>query len=708
MMPHAPAIHFSGCPWPLLIVLAAASTLLLRHYALFLKRARFARPWLPWTLRALTLALLILLAAGPTIQYTARRPVTQNAAVMIDTSQSMSLPDAGGGQTRLQRAEELLKSLKKIPGLRLSIFEFDRESRRVSEKSAFDSSPLVGDTEVIPSILSLPEDRAADLSSVILFTDGQDRSGMHPFAPLHDASGHAVPVYAVGLGAKDEKNVSLAPLLAPETAYTGQPLTVRGSFRSKGIGPAPVTLEFMVDGKRAQVKRETAAPGGAGREFSFTLRPDALGLKRMTVRVGSTADETTKIDNERHAFVRILNAKKQILYVDAPRWENAFLHRTLAARDDLAPAFLTLTPGGPLPGESASRAALASEAKLTQYEAIVVGAVRPELTSAETAALANYARDGGFLIVLGGSNSLLETDNALLRSLGLRPERAPDAEGAFFPKLTAQGREEPLLRAAPSAERNAAMWESLPYAYTFSPVSGSAAALASHPWKTRAGRGWPLVLTVNAGRGRALVFTFDGMWRWKFSENGAEVYDAVWNNVLTEALRRTVTQRVSLYLPKRNVPLGEMACFDAGGSEISRIELRSESGITTTLTPSLSAGTHVWRACTRPSAAGLYTAQAVAAGGGRSAVEPFAVEVNDEEFLPASRNDSFLRSLAKITGGAYLAEPDAARLREAVGATRAGHEERVTADLWRYPWLYAVLLLLPFAEWALRRRGGLT
>jgi hypothetical protein len=76
------------------------------------------------------------------------------------------------------------------------------------------------------------------------------------------------------------------------------------------------------------------------------------------------------------------------------------------------------------------------------------------------------------------------------------------------------------------------------------------------------------------------------------------------------------------------------------------------------------------------------------------------------ENFHTGQNRDLLEKLSAETGGRYWTPQDVSKLPGEISYSEAGITVRDTKELWNMPIVFLLLLLLPSAEWLLRRRWG--
>ena len=257
--------------------------------------------WLLTAFRSIVFLGLLLLYLQP--QWRAEREVVHSsrALVLVDTSSSMGLTDAGAAEgdskqpTRADRVAAALADSDFLPALRgthdLVVLGFDQEinrvttlekssSSRVVEPSTDGSSDLSSDVEVdgdtdatidgagtvdwqralAPSgpqtrlgealMQVLHDERTSPIAGVVLISDGGQNAGAAPDVAVRTAAEAGIPVFAVGIGSTEQPaNVRVHRLDAPARAFPGDPYTVSGLIQTQGgaerLGGTSVMVELL-------------------------------------------------------------------------------------------------------------------------------------------------------------------------------------------------------------------------------------------------------------------------------------------------------------------------------------------------------------------------------------------------------------------------------------------------------------------------------
>ncbi len=706
-------------------------------------RARAVLPTGRWlllvALRTLALAAVALILLRPVRLEPAAAATGRAVAIVLDDSRSMRLPDAQGVETRLQRARQL------VAGRLRPVLEGDFEIRLFAASDGVREIPseeaLTGDgrgSDLGGAVLAMAERAAAgELAGMVLVSDGATST------PLPPTLG-TLPVFAIGVGAtgavvdREVRDVTVS-----DVSVVDSWAEVAASVVSHGARDT-VDVRLLENGRPIEV-RQVRLPGSSQQvRERFRVAPSRTAATVYGVEVAEAPGELTPGNNRGTVFVPAPGAPYPILVIEgAPGFEHSFLTRTLG-RDTGLDLDVVVRKGRNdrqeptfyVQGASSRTPALVdgfprTRDELFRYDAVVLGNVEADhLTPAQIGMLRAFVEQrGGGLAIIGarsfGERGVLGTDLGRVLAVESRGAGAVNAAAAASSRqgtridLTSAGRQHPVMQlAAPGAE--GASWDGLPSLAAAAAVGrprpgAEVLAMVSGP----AGEPQPLVAVQRAGRGRTLVFTGEGAWRWRMGlASGDRTYETFWRQVIRWlAVQAPGPVEVAVEPPTPGMPAPVSirvvdAAFDPVSDASVQVRVEEPGGTSRTMAATLDATEPgLYRASLLTLASGVHRIEADATRGGtslgRGTAEVFAGGT-DPELIDPRRNNGVLRRLAEATGGALLGPRDvdelAARIRKADAAPTARLVER---DVWHNGWSFVIICALLGVEWALRRRWGL-
>ena len=426
-------------------------------------------------LRVLAVAILLGCLLAPVI--IEKRDITppMHLSVLVDTSQSMRLTDAGN-LSRLNQVNELLFGDSDTENERtllhtladrfeVHVYAFDTELHQVSViRDAFGSDSLdfgvsLRNPKSTLSISTLsplrPMGALTDIGTalqqvdaawkgqqragIVLFTDGAHNAGELPMEALVALQ---MPVYALGVGAAEPpKDIQLQRVDVAPVAYTGHEQRVRVTVAQTGYTGQTTRLALR-EVNRQKVERLVASTTltfeEGSQQIEFTLTPETEGNFQYTLTLPTLDGELTSENNEKTFALKVVKAKLSVFYLEGrPRWEYTFLKRALE-RDpgiEFTSALLSLLSKGPASESVASESVLGrsdgyypvgsnvnhlsarfpeTREELSAYDVLIFGDVTAEhLTDTQQRLIVDFVETEGNAILF------LSSRNALGRS-GLR------------------------------------------------------------------------------------------------------------------------------------------------------------------------------------------------------------------------------------------------------------------------------------------------
>lgn len=473
--------------WLLLLSLAAVG------YCIFRTTTRRRLRLVCWLLAGL----LAFMAANPVVIL--RRPDdrTGRVAVLVDSSLSMGVRDAGSGESRFAAADEFARQLLRRLGNDVPVtrFDFDWQLREEHANEPAGAAHFRGAFAALDRRYG-----AGALAATVLLTDGGDLSG-------HRVESSDSPVFAVKFGSElnAAPNLSFGEFRVPETARAGASLDLRIPVTLTGFeAPRQVEFKLLVDGEPAASERFELRPGET-RQIPVKAELAMAGLHRLTFELAPLPGEVTALDNRRTAAVDA-EPDSRFTLISFARLSTGF--RPLVRFFTRSKAdFTALYPAGAAGGvrRIGSNAGKGFENGLpTMAEALkpvgmlILGDFDESAGSREQlAAVESYVEQGGTLVLLGGADSFSVTPGSpAARLLPFTPsaQKLPDV---------------PLEISAP---------EESPFAGRFAPgtVRGLRAVESLKPGASvllQAGE-FPLVVAMPYGRGQVAAILSPSLPLW--------------------------------------------------------------------------------------------------------------------------------------------------------------------------------------------------
>ncbi len=491
-----------------------------------------SRRWLLFSLRFLSLAVLLTLLLNPILYYTQRKELTPRVILLEDSSESMSLKHGASAKS------SYLKPLSDKLQARFEEAGYEVESHNFA-------AGLAGEKN--NSLLAKALDDLAkskklnNPEAIILASDGWlrdeslaavSRLGC-PFYVLADTVTVLIP------------DLEVSSVRSNRYAYRGEPNTIRAEFMAHNYS-GPATARLII-GNKAISSQSVKLEAGRISSLDFTHRFNQTGFFSWKVELSPLNSETRLSNNNYPGAIEVLSDKERILLIsDKPAWDNKFTLDAIAANP--------------------------------RWEAISYLNRDKRLYSGETPVSKLSADNLAALIIINNGNLSLDgntanfINSAQAKGVGLLYQGLPIAELALSLPLqrsnilsSYQGflNPSPAANAYPMLSPLSSSVKDLPpidYYYVSASPGAEVLATLNNPQNSPA-------IAVKSGSGsRSLAFATLNLWRWQL-QSSEEGYNKLISSCLTWLSNKSTSAYSAIY---------NNSYFS--GEEI-RIRLRSEDDI---------------------------------------------------------------------------------------------------------------------------------
>lgn len=676
-----------------------------------------------WVLRAVSLAIVLLLLSQPIATYLLRRALRPLVVTLLDTSPSMAVEE--NGQTRLGAARQALlgalgEHLGEGPSLgfagRSYPLALDTLSRVVPHGHATDlAGALASATRTI-------QNRRL-LAGVVLISDGRHNLGEDPVATAEQLG---IPVFALGLGSEQapaDVQVTSAAVAGP--VFAGQAAQVTVALRSWGFADRPVSLRAVEQGTELATEVMQLGADGQVSMASLRLPPLEAGRHMIRVQLPQLGGELSADNNEALVSLEVRQDRARVLLLaGGPGPEVSFLRRTLEMDSTLALTTRVLRDDATFYGAEDAHGSTA----LDGLDAVVLIEPGVELGGGPWGpSLQSLLRRGGGLLIVAGSRTLAAwADGSAMPDLLPLRASSPGRVVAGGSLAAAPGRAahplgraldaDPAVDPVPRADGDDP-WRRLPPLLAHlvgpGPAAGATVLLQSED-------GAPVVVAGAVGGGRVVAALGAGFWRLDLLASGAgdgpTRMRTLWRDTVRWLCLATPSGRVRVSSDNPVYRAGQAATLSVEVyDELSkpldgaRVEATLEPSGRTTAAEAVGAGRY--RTTWPGLAPGEYSCRVEAYLGntsigrdeGRFVIEPHTVEADDQRVDP-----TLLAAIAQASGGAYRPLDRWSELREQLRPPPrlVRGEQHVGVEIQQPAWLAAIVALLTI-EWLLRKRNGM-
>lgn len=744
-------MHFAyPLPWwafvSIAIAVASLALLTYRRLPVALSRSRLA--WL-FACRTVALLLLVALVLRPVRSMSPDHLQDAIVPILVDTSRSMQLADAGG-QRRIDRAAHLVRTLQPVIAR-----DFHTEVLAFGDHVApldIQHPDATARRSLLQEALRGVRDRyrGRPVAGIVLVSDGGDTGGtVGTVADDRHDEGGIPPVIAIGVGSPAvRRDREVLSVTAGDARLADSTVTLTVSAVSHEFGAAPLELRVLANGRVVDAERVTPAADGSPVHASFDVVADLAAPTLYTVEIPSESGELTVENNRRSVLVSPPARPRKILLVGgAPGFEHGFLRRAWSLDKSLeidsvvrkgrnevgAPTYFVQA--------AAERTAALGEGfpatrqALFAYDAIVFGHVLwDELSRQQLGMTADFVSErGGGVLVLGsqsfGQRTLTGTPLEAVLPVELTDRRggvvrASASRDAALPNvnkvaLTRAGDEHPVMKLGATVDETRRRWAAMPE------LSSSAALGAARPGASvlaittaTGGDVRPLVAVQRYGRGRAMIFGGEASWRWRMMLPASDrTYELFWRQVV-RWLSADAPDLVEIEPIEGGVPGDEATVkitvrdpdFRPVRDARVRITVTQPGGQTGEVKAALDAATGRLVGRATLDRAGVYHVSAEAYRGEvRIGVADRWLLVGgaDVELADPRLNEDVLRRMAAKTSGQYVTDTEVDQVPRWLSRVRTAAATPIQQDIWHNGWMLGGIVAIVGLEWTLRRRWGL-
>jgi uncharacterized membrane protein len=322
--------------WPWVAGIAAIAVLVVWwSYRTAIARPKGGTRLLGLALRLLALAGVACCLLDPQWVDRIKHQQPSRLAVLLDTSRSMSIRDAGAD--RLSNAQTWLREKvlpQAPPNVALAYFGFDQNCQTFAAGKArtampFDSASPTGSVTALANALDqiLIAGSAEPLMGVVLCSDGIENAGQDPLAVARLFRRKGVPIYTATFGTTNEPRDIVVEDVQVKKAVLNQARSrVRISVRSAGFDgeTVPIQLRF----RNEVVARASVKLTGGLQRVELEFAPRIKGYHVFEAVIPAQRDEWLATNNRRLFGLEVIDPTIRVLYMEGtpmqahqPEWK---------------------------------------------------------------------------------------------------------------------------------------------------------------------------------------------------------------------------------------------------------------------------------------------------------------------------------------------------------------------------------------------------
>ncbi|MBM4357773.1 MAG: hypothetical protein FJ096_06655 [Deltaproteobacteria bacterium] len=684
---------------------------------------------------------LVLAVLRPVRVFERSSTVGARLVVLVDASRSVDLP-ADAARSRRAVEDAVLEELRRhFADVRVRALAFSQGEPSLLEGKPTSAAPTLG-SDLTAALESIARATDEQPQAVVVVSDGRlERPGPDVGdATIRATTGRLqVPVHTVSLATAEPRDAHIRSVRLAGSIVAHQPARLEieiGCTGGLGCGEQLVTVRELHLGEAPVIRASSVVRVDGGRgAAALEVTLDRAGRRILEIELDSPDGDAIPENDRRFVAVDVARDRVRLLHVAGRPTYDVRALRTWLKSDasvDVVAFFILRTRTDDVVASQEELALIPFPVDelftkhLSSFDAVVLQDfdAEPYGLSIHLRRLADYVKQGGGLIMVGGPNAFVSgnyAQTALAEVLpvslrGIPPDAAVDL-AAFSPALTRAGRRAPVLE--PVASLVGERWPEMPGTNVVGDAREGATVLLEHPRRhTKTGAAMPVLALGEYGSGRTIALTVDGSHMLQFSsfaaDSGGRAHGAFWDAMLGWLMRDPRFEPASVELPRgciAGVPttMALRAMFADEGAEADLEIQRMGSGKTVRqVHVTFADGNGRTTADLGPLEAGGYTATVRLDRQGRSAPSrhDFACEAGGDEWADPRPDPTRLESIAQATGGIAVA-PDGITKLPQPRATRVVAERRVEA--WLPAWMWTALAAaLMGGHWVARRRDGLS
>ena len=554
-------------------------------------------------------------------------------------------------------------------------------------------------------------DDVANLSAIVLISDGQHNGSEDPIEMALRASSMEIPIHVVGIGDPNPpRNISITEVFVRDKAYPDEPFEVEALLQSTSSSEPSGNQQINVDLVEQQINDRTGKPGnerivqsksislpdGGGRiRLDFDHTVNQPGRYVYTVRTEVVANETDQTDNSlQSGELEVVDDQVKVLLISGlPSWDYQQVQRLLQRDQTISLScwLQSMDQSRPQEGNEPISRLPRSIGELGQYNVIIMMDPNPEEFDAQWIEdLKVFCKNkAGGLLYMAGPHFTGEfvTLNRLQGIRSILPVRLGDSQYiassdalAFASEnslaamlLVKHNLDHPVLSFHADPAENESRWASMPGIYwSFPALAGkpTARVLMERGDQVGAEGNIPLIATGRYGAGTVLYLGFPGTWRWRPAGLQAQFFDRFWIQVVRFLIENRSLQgsrRGFVDTDKTEYELGERIVFvskilDAqfmpATEESVTVQIANDDGRSQKVDLQLLPGnTGQYQGSIIASRTGTYRGQIEIQGNeSDELVEPISYRVVAPKVESSSfwLNEKLLKEIAAKSGGKYF------------------------------------------------------
>ncbi len=367
-----------------------------------------------------------------------------------------------------------------------------------------------------------------NVSNVILFSDGREAGGRGGTG----TAGSDAPIIAVAAAGPLVRDLSIARVSLPSSAFVGESIDVVVEVKAIGLNGSSAQVVIETSGRRAS----RAVPIDAdGARIELPVKLDRPGPQELTIRLMPQPGEVSDRNNQVRRVVKVLaDQLRVVLFGRAASRDYQYLRAAVAG----TPGFVAIDRPIDRPGTDVS------SQKLLDQDLVILSDVPADaLSPAQWDAISRLVSErGGSVILVAADPQVISSyaEHPIASSLlpwrgDAQPaQRVGPGELATFHVVPAGSGGIEALKLADDADVSQARWNRLPGVSRF--LAMPPLKLEARPLLVERESGLPVLTESALGAGRVLLLGLNETWRWR-GALGDRDQDRFWLQLMRHAVQ---------------------------------------------------------------------------------------------------------------------------------------------------------------------------
>lgn len=642
-------------------------------------------------LRFLAVSLISFLLLSPVIRTVRNQAEKPIIAFALDNSLSIALTEDSSKRKKWLNEFATIQKQLQQEGFETALHTFEENSEWGKVQFNVQSTNL---GKLLENIATTYENR--NLDKVVLISDGIYNQGISP-----EFMHFKFPIYTVGVGdTTSHKDIAVQAVFFNKIAYLGNKFPIVAEIKNNNFEERNVTVWLLHNGNKIASQNIRLRKDNIS-EVDFLVQATQKGIQRYTVAVEFLEGEHNHNNNQRDAFVEIIDSKEKILLLASVPHPDIKALRSIIEKNENY-SFEIAIAGIQQPKENL-------------YDLIIAYQV-PDYSGVFNTFLDNFQKKGIPVLYILGANSDLNKfseSNSVLTIKG----RSWDLDEIFsyfnttFSKFNFDSEKLRLLTRMPPLQA--------PYG-EYSLKTGTEVLLYQMIGRLQTQK--PLLAIQMNKQNKAAVLTGEGLWQWRMAEyeltNRNEIIDEIFLKVIQFLSSKEDKRKLRIYTTQNEYLNYETVTFEAEAynelyEKISDVKvnlsLQDEKGKSYNYTFTITGGITKFEINNLPKGIYKYTATADVMGKIEKVSGEFAIKELQLESLSTTADFDLLRKIAKNSQGKFFEINQLAELQQEVLLHKKSdilHSSEELLEIIHLKWLFFLILALLAIEWFVRKFLG--